>query len=127
MSQRLAEANHLQRLTSGLLRQETLDDVLSFVCGEAQQLTGAEGAKLLLLENEAWLRVFHQTGHVISNQERVPVGDSLSGLAVLQKKSVLINDPANSALITRPDPALEIAPGQPALARWQRALARSIW
>jgi signal transduction histidine kinase len=94
-NRRLAEVSSLQRLTAALLQQQTLDDVLALVCTEAQQLTGAQGARLLLLENESGLRVFHQTGHVVPNLERVPLGDSLSGLGVLQKKPLRINDPAD--------------------------------
>ena len=103
---RLAELNSLQRLTAALLQQQTLDDILPLVCREAQQLTGAHGARLLLLENAAWLQVFHQTGTIMPNLERVPIGDSLAGLALLHKKAVLTNDPANSALLSQPYPAL---------------------
>jgi signal transduction histidine kinase len=103
---RLAELNSLQRLTAALLQQQTLDDILPLVCHEAQQLTGAHGARLLLLENEAWLQVFHQTGNVMPNLERVPIGDSLAGVALRQKKAILTNDPANSPLLVQPHPAL---------------------
>jgi signal transduction histidine kinase len=114
-NRRLAEINSLQRLTAALLQQQTLDDVLPLVCSEAQQLTGAQGARLLLLENEAWLRVFHQTGHVVPILERVPIGDSLSGLAMVQKKSVRINDPAHSPQLIQPHPALKSLVASPLL------------
>ncbi len=106
-NRRLAEINSLQRLTTVLLQQQTLDEVLPIVCSEAQQLTGAQGARLLLLENEIWLRGFHQTGNVIPILESLPLGNSLSGLAVLQKKPVLTNDPANSSHLFQPHPDLK--------------------
>jgi signal transduction histidine kinase len=105
--QRLAEISRLQRLTAALLQQRTLDDVLALVCNEAQQLTGAHGARLLLLENEAWLRVFHQTGYVVPNQDRVLLDDSLSGLGALHKEPLRINDPTNSPQLIQPHPELK--------------------
>ncbi|RIK40735.1 MAG: hypothetical protein DCC55_14145 [Chloroflexi bacterium] len=114
-NRRLAEVSSLQRLTAALLQQQTLDDVLALVCSEAQQLTGAQGARLLLLENETWLRVFHQTGHVVPKLERVPLGDSLSGLGVLQKKPLRINDPANSPQLIQPHPDLKSLLAMPLL------------
>gem|GEM_PF-1549520 len=101
-NRRLAEMNNLQRLTAVLLQQQTLDEVLPVVCSEAQQLTGAQGARLLLLENEAWLWGFHQTGNVMPILERIPFDNLLSGLAVRQKKLVLTNDPANSPQLFQP-------------------------
>jgi signal transduction histidine kinase len=105
--QRLAESNSLQRLTTALLQQQTLDDVLPLVCHEAQRLTGAGGARLLLLENEAWLRVFHQTGNVVPNLERIPIGSALAEPALLPKKVLLTNDPANFSQFFEPYPELK--------------------
>jgi len=105
-NRRLAESNSLQRLTAMLLQQQTLDDVLPLVCSEVQQMTGAQGARLLLLENEVWLRGFHETGYVVPSLERLPFGHSLSGLPLQQKKPVLTNDPANSPQLFQPHPDL---------------------
>lgn len=99
---RLTESHSLQRLTAALLQQQTLDDVLPLVCREAQQLTGADGARLLLLENEAWLRVFHQTGTVMPNLDRVPLSNALVELTLLPKTAVLTNDPANFPHLFQP-------------------------
>lgn len=101
----LAESNNLQRLTAALLQQQTLDDLLPLVCHEAQQLTGAGGARLLLLENEAWLRVVHQTGKIIPHLELVPLDDALAEQSVLAKKALLTNAPADfpDLLQTYPD------------------------
>ena len=114
-NRRLAEINSLQRLTAALLQQHTLNEVLPLVCREAQELTGAQGARLLLLENENWLRVFHQTGTVEPHLERLPIGDSLSGLAMAQKTAVRINDPANSPLIKQLHPELTSLRASPLL------------
>lgn len=103
----LAEINSLQRLTSALLQQQTLDDILPLVCREAQQLTGAGGARLLLLENEAWLRVFHQTGNVMPELERVPIGQAVAELVLLPKKALLSNDAANFSQLFQPYPELK--------------------
>ncbi len=92
-NRRLAESNSLQRLTAALLEQQTLDDVLPLVCREAQQLTGASGARLLLLENEAWLRVFHQTGTAMPDLESFSIDDDLIQLALLPQKVLLTNEP----------------------------------
>jgi len=104
---RLAENNSIQRLTAALLQQQTLDAVLPLICHEAQQLTGASAARLLLLENEAWLRVFHQTGTVFPDLERVPIGHGPAELAHLPKKVVLTNDPATFPQLFQPYPALK--------------------
>lgn len=103
----LAESKRLQHLTTALLQQPTLDDVLPLVCREAQQLTGADGARLLLLENDAWLRVFHQTGTVIPNLERVPLGNKVAEQALLPKKAVLTNEPAIFSPFFQAYPALK--------------------
>jgi signal transduction histidine kinase len=107
MNQPLTEINHLQRWITAFLQQQTLEDVLTLICREAQQLTGAQGARLLLLENEAWLRGVHQTGNVVPILAGVPVEDSLLELVVLQKQAVRINDPANSSQLVQPHPALK--------------------
>ena len=105
--QRLAESTRLQHLTAALLQQPTLDDLLPLVCREAQQLTGADGARLLLLENEAWLRVFHQTGNVMPNLERIPLGNTLTEQALLPQKAVLTNEPATFSPFFQPYSALK--------------------
>lgn len=105
--QRLAESTRLQHLTAALLQQPTLDDLLPLVCREAQQLTGADGARLLLLENEAWLRVFHQTGNVMPNLERIPLGNTRTEWALLPQKAVLTNAPATFSPVFQPYPTLK--------------------
>jgi len=92
----LAEIHSLRRLNTALLQQQSLDEVLSLICSEAQRLTGALDAKLLILENESWLKIFQQTGNALPNMERLPLVDSSSILSILQKRAVLINDVATS-------------------------------
>ncbi len=107
LHQHLADSKRLQSLTAALLQQKTLDDVLPLVCLEAQQLTSAGGARLLLLENEAWLRVFHQTGNVMSNLERIPIGKAHSEVALLSKTAVITNDPTHFPPLFQPYPELK--------------------
>lgn len=104
---RLNENHIIQRLTTDLLQQQTLDDMLPLICAEAQQLTGAAGARVLLLENEAWLRVFHQTGNVFPHVESMPVGDGLAERALLQKNVMLTNDPATFSSLFQSYPDLK--------------------
>jgi signal transduction histidine kinase len=54
------------------------------------------------LENEAWLRVFHQTGNVMPNLERVPLGNTLTEQALLPQKAVLTNEPATFSPFFQP-------------------------
>lgn len=107
LHQRLADSKRLQSLTAALLQQKTLDDVLPLVCLEAQQLTSAGGARLLLLENEAWLRVFHQTGNVMPNLERIPIGNVHPDVALLSKTAVIANDPTHFSPLFQPYPDLK--------------------
>lgn len=112
---RLAESGTLQRLTAALLQQQTLDDVLPLVCREAQQLSSAGGARLLLLENEAWLRVFHQTGTIMPDLDRIPMVYALTEMALLPTKALLTNDPANFSQIFQPYPDLKSLAAVPLL------------
>ncbi len=97
--QRLAESQGLQRVAAALLHQVSLEEVLEIVCTEAQQLTGATGSAVLLLDapRDAWLRVAHRTGTVSASFNRVPVDGSFAGIAVRRDEPFLTNDPAGEA------------------------------
>jgi len=95
--QRLAESQGLQRVAAALLHQVSLEDVLEIVCTEAQQLTGATGSAVLLLEEDTWLRVAHSTGTAPASFDRIPVEGSLAGIAVRRNEPFLTNDPAGEA------------------------------
>jgi len=92
---RLAESQSLQRVTSSLLQKTDLSEVLEVVCAEAQQLTGAAGSTVLLLDEDGWLRITHTAGVPISASDRLPVDGSLSGRAIRLGQPLLINDPAS--------------------------------
>lgn len=92
---RLAESQSLQRVTSSLLQQTDLAEVLEIVCTEAQQLTGAAGSAVLLLEDDGWLTVTQTAGVPVSASDRLPVDGSLSGMAIRLGQPLLINDPAS--------------------------------
>jgi signal transduction histidine kinase/ligand-binding sensor protein len=97
--QRLAESEGLQRVAAALLHQVSLEEVLEIVCTEAQQLTGATGSAVLLLDTprDEWLRVAHSTGTVSASFDRIPVEGSFAGIAVRRDEPFLTNDPAGEA------------------------------
>jgi len=92
-NQRLNESESIKRTMMALLQKLTLDEVLEIVCSEARQLMNATGSAILLLEDE-WLRVTFSTGNPLPVLERLPVTDSLAGIAVAKGQPLLFNDPA---------------------------------
>jgi signal transduction histidine kinase len=106
-NRRLTEIRSIRLLTAALLQQQTLDDVLPLICSEAQQLTGAQEARLLLVENESWVQVFSQTGNAAPKMERLPRPDPLSEPVLLPKKPMLFNDPASLPQVSQEYPVLK--------------------
>jgi len=84
-------------VADALLHNASPERVLEIVCAEAQQLTGALGSAVLLLEEAAWLRVSYSTGAATAFFDRIPVEGSLSGLAVHRDEPFLTNTPADEA------------------------------
>ncbi len=95
INQRRLESESLLRTTGALLERLTLDEVLEIVCTEAQQLTGATGSAVLLMDDQDWLRVMISTGTPLPAFERLPVSESLAGKVVRQAKPMLVNEPAD--------------------------------
>ncbi len=93
----LAESKALQRVTATLVHKINLGEAGRLICDEARNLTGAQGSALLLLEDNAWLRVDQRSG-VISLLEHIPVEGSNSGRAVRTGQPFLTNDPGHAAL-----------------------------
>ncbi len=89
---RLAESQSLQRVTAALLQKLDLDEVLEIVCSQAQQLTGALGSTVFLVQEEGWLWRALSTGLAAPISDRIPVDGTLTGLAVQQRAPVLINE-----------------------------------
>ena len=89
---RLAESQSLQRVTAALLQKLDLDEVLEIVCSQAQQLTGALGSTVFLVQEEGWLWRALSTGLASPISDRVPIDGTLTGLAVQQRAPVLVND-----------------------------------
>ncbi len=95
--QRLAESQGLQRVAAALLHKISPEEVLEVVCAEAQQLTGAAGSAVLLLEEAGWLHVTYSSGTDPAFFDRIPVAESLAGIAVRRDEPFLTNAPANES------------------------------
>ena len=94
--QHLAETQGLQRVSAALLHKSSPEAVLEIVCAEVQQLTGATGSAILLVEETAWLRVAYRSAPESAFFDRIPIEGSLAGLAVRQNAPFLTNAPAVS-------------------------------
>jgi len=99
----LVESQSLGRVTAALLQKLDLGEVLDIVCTEAQELTGALGSTVFLLdaEREGWLRVARSTGVAPPSFDRMPIEGSLTGIAVREGKPFLSNDTANEPQVFR--------------------------
>ncbi len=96
--QRLAESQGVQRVTTSLLRKNTLQDVLEIICNEALNLTDATESAVLLLEEDGWLRVTSAVGETLSALDRLPLNASLAGQAAQRGEPVIFNDVASIGL-----------------------------
>ena len=90
--QRLAESQGIQRVMTGLLRKNSLPEVLEIICNEALNLTDATGSAVLMLEDNSILRVTSAVGETLSALDRLPVEGSLAGQAASSGKALLVND-----------------------------------
>ncbi len=95
--QHLAESEGLERVAAALLHKVDPEEVLEIVCAEVQQLTGATGSAVLLVEDEDWLRVAYTSGTEPAFFERIPIAGSLAGLAVRRNEPFLTNAPADES------------------------------
>ena len=95
--QHLAESQGLQRVASALLHKINPEEVLEIVCAETQQLTGATGSAVLLVEDAIWLRVAYSRGMEPAFFDRIPIAGSLAGISVRQNEPFLTNAPAGES------------------------------
>jgi signal transduction histidine kinase len=93
--QRLAESQGVQRVTTSLLRKNTLQEVLEIICNEALNLTDATESAVLLLEADGWLRVTSAVGETLSALDQLPLDGSLAGQAARLGEPVIFNDVAS--------------------------------
>jgi signal transduction histidine kinase len=94
--QRLAESLGIQRVTTGLLRKNSLQEVLEIICNEALNLTDAtESAVLLTAGGGDWLNVTSAVGETLSGLERLQVDGSLAGQAFTSGEPVVVNNVAS--------------------------------
>jgi signal transduction histidine kinase len=96
--QRLAESQGVQRVTTSLLRKNTLQEVLEIICNEALNLTDATESAVLLLEPDGWLRVTSAVGETVSSFDRLPLDGSMAGQAAQSGEPVIFNDVASLGL-----------------------------
>jgi signal transduction histidine kinase/ligand-binding sensor protein len=91
--QRLAESQGIQRVTTSLLRKNSLAEVLEIICNEALNLTDGTESAVMLLERDGWLRVTSAvTGGVFSSLDRLPIDGTLAGQAASTGEPMLINN-----------------------------------
>ncbi len=100
-AERLAESQSIQRGISALLQELELEEVLKIVCTEAQRLTGAQNSAAYLLQDAAWLQLFFSMGD-IPIHDRIPVEQSLIGMALREGKTQLTNAPDRDERLFRP-------------------------
>ena len=93
--QKLSEGQGIQRVTTALLHKLDTNDVLEIICAEAQQLTGATGSTIFLLDDNDWLRVALSVGQGTTFSDNIPVHASLTGMAILNHGPFLTNNPAS--------------------------------
>jgi signal transduction histidine kinase len=80
--QRLAESESLQRVTTALLQELNLNDVLEIVCREAQELIGAAGGSVCLAGYRGEMRVAMSTGVAPARPDCLTAEGSLVGRVV---------------------------------------------
>ena len=96
--QRLAESQGVQRVTTSLLRKNTLQEVLEIICNEALNLTEATGSAVLLPQADGWLKITSAVGETLSALDRLPLDGSLAGQAARLGEPVIFNDVASIGL-----------------------------
>jgi signal transduction histidine kinase len=100
----LAESESLRRVSSALLQKRSLGEILEIVCAEAQQLTGAKGSSVFLLEDDGTLRVAFTTGAASPAFDRIPLAGSFTAEAISKGEPVLTNNPASQTVLYRGHP-----------------------
>lgn len=104
---RLREIESLQRVSTALLQQHTLDDLLEIVCKELQELSGARGARILLVDEEEGLRVLRQRGEVGADLEHLPLTQANFALAGQQQTALPLLAPAGEPQPPQSAPSLK--------------------
>ena len=88
---RLEESISIQKITSALLQERTLEEVLNVVCSEAINLLGAQGSTVFLLEEDNLLHVAYSVGPGKPAFQTMPVESSFTGKAVVLNQAVFTN------------------------------------
>lgn len=97
-AKRQEENQSIQRVTSALLQELDLMEVLAIVCSEAKRLTGSPDSSVYLFESEGWLECVYTTAdHPVL--DRIPTDGALCGVAIREGRAAISNDPANDERI----------------------------
>lgn len=91
-STQLSATEHLVAVARELSRAHTLDDVLSIVRRAARELTGADGATFVLREGDVCFYADEDAIAPLWKGRRFPIHDCISGWAMLNERSVTIED-----------------------------------
>jgi signal transduction histidine kinase len=97
MRQRLNESQGLQRVAAALLHKISPEEVLKIVCTEVQQLTGATGSAVMLVEDNTWLRVTYSSETEPAFFDRIPITGSLAGITIRRNEPFSSNKPAGES------------------------------
>lgn len=87
----LNESLSLQMVTSALLQMINLEEILELVCSEAEGLTGSSGSCVFLLEGDEWISPVFSSGEISLTCDRIPIKNSLTGLAIKTGEPVVSN------------------------------------
>ncbi len=83
---------------------EDLQDLLVLIMDSAKELLNAEGASLLLYDNDQEKLIFDivrgPKGNLLANKT-VPLGKGIAGLVALHKQPMIIDDAANDARVLK--------------------------
>lgn len=94
LQRRLAELQSVLAITRAMVSEISLDNLLEFIMFQAEHLTNAEGAAVLLLSDDGqWLEVAAPTdsGLRMKAGSRLLAGDSLAGLAITNQRVQVSN------------------------------------
>ena len=95
LSNRLKELAALMTVGRAMNSVLNINEVLDIILSSAQELLGAEGGSIMLLEDANTLRAVCVRGHVQAVDARQAVGEGIAGYVVQEREPLLIAGPAS--------------------------------